>query len=299
MKVSVPMVTYQHERFITEAIESVLMQDLEEPFEIVIGDDCSKDETRGIAESYARIHPQRIRVLPPEDRMGGRANYVRTMRACRGEYVAQLDGDDYWTEPEKMRRQVELLDANPDCAWCFHATRAVEEDGGKASAWRPPGRKPRYGLEDIARRNLASSCAVMFRRGLFGEFPDWFFAAPYGDWPLHVLNARHGRIGYIDEIWAVHRRHSRGVWAGRSSIDKLQANQETREHLRRFLDPQCAEAIREGFFADNYRLAREHERLGELDTAGEYLDWCRARMHERGSFPAWKIWRSALRRYLR
>jgi glycosyltransferase involved in cell wall biosynthesis len=295
MKVSVPMVTYNHGRFIAQAIESVLMQDLEEPFELVIGDDCSPDDTREIAESYRRAHPERIRLLPREQRLGGRPNYVRTMRACQGQYVAQLDGDDYWTDPQKLRSQIELLDANPDCAWCFHAALETYEGDGKNWTWRPRGRKPRYGLEDIAREDLASSCTVMFRRGLFGEFPDWFFESPLGDWPLHVLNARHGQIGYIDEVWAVHRHHSGGKWTGLSMIEQLQARQKTREYIRRFLDPDCAEAIQEGRFIDNYRLAREHCRMGELDTAREYLEWCRARMSQRGSFPAWKIWRNALR----
>jgi len=295
MKVSVPMVTYNHGRFIAQAIESVLMQDLGEPFELVIGDDCSPDDTREIAESYARAQPQRIRLLPPEERLGGRPNYVRTLRACKGQYVAQLDGDDYWTHPEKLRRQVELLDANPDCAWCFHATREVDDGSGKASIWRAPGRKQRYDLNDIARRNIASSCAVMFRRGLVDEFPDWFFKAPFGDWPLWVFNAQRGRIGYIDRVWAVHRHHAQGVWTGRNTIKQLQARQKTRELIGRHLDPECAEAIQEGRYEDNYRLAREHYRSGELDLAREYVDWCRARMDQRGSFPAWKIWRIALR----
>jgi glycosyltransferase involved in cell wall biosynthesis len=295
MKASVLMVTYNHERFIAQAIESVLAQDLREPFELVIGDDSSPDGTRTVAESYAQVHPGRIRVLPPQSRLGGRANYVRTHGACRGQYVAQLDGDDYWTHPEKLRRQIELLDANPGFAWCFHAALETNENDGKNWTWRPSGRKPRYGLEDIARENLVSSCTVTYRRGLFGEFPDWFFKPPLGDWPLHVLNSRHGQIGYIDEVWAVHRHHSGGKWTGLSAIGQLRARQETREYIRRFLDPDCSEAIQEGRFADNYRLAREHERLGELDKAQDYLGWCRARMRQRGSFPAWKIWRNALR----
>jgi glycosyltransferase involved in cell wall biosynthesis len=295
MKVSVPMVTYNHGPYIAQAIESVLMQDLAERFELVIGDDCSPDNTRAIAEGYARAHPQRIRLLPPEDRLGGRKNFLRTLRACQGRYVAQLDGDDFWTEPEKLRRQAELLDANPDLAWCFHATRELDDISGRSTIWRPPKRKQRYELEDIARRCIASSCAVMFRSGLVDRFPDWYFEVPFGDWPLLVLNTRHGEIGYIDEVWAVHRHHAGGKWTGLRAIEQLHARQETREYIRRFLHPDCAEATLEGRFIDNYRLAREYERLGELDKAREFLDWCWARMSQRGSFPAWKIWRNLLR----
>ena len=295
MKVSVAMVTHNHAGYIAQAIESALAQDLGDACELVIGDDCSTDGTRAIAESYGRAHSRRMRVLPAGPRLGPRPNYVRTLQACSGEYVAQLDGDDYWIHPGKLRRQVELLEAQTDLAWCFHATREEDEILGRSTVWHAEGRRARYALADLARGYLCSSCAVVFRRGLFGEFPEWFHAAPFGDWPLQVLNARHGDIGYIDEVWAVHRLHSRGVWAGRSEIEKLHGLQATREYIRRFLEPDCAQAIAEGSFADHYGLAREHERAGELDRAREYLAWCRTHLGDRGAISARRVWRRSLR----
>ena len=100
-KVSVRIVTYNHERFIGQAIDSVLMQTVNFPYEIVIGEDCSTDNTRRIVMDYRDRYPDKIRLLLHEQNVGQHANIMRTEAACRGRYMANLDGDDYWTDPCK------------------------------------------------------------------------------------------------------------------------------------------------------------------------------------------------------
>ena len=123
----------------------------------------------------------RVKVLPHGSKLGQRANYLRTMQACSGSYISQLDGDDFFLSPSKLRRQVEFLDENDDCSGCFTASQEVDEAGDAvAEVMRPPGCKARYTSEDFAPMNLANSSAVMFRRGLFGDHP----GTPHSSAPL-------------------------------------------------------------------------------------------------------------------
>ena len=97
MKLSVLMITYNHENFIAQAIDSVLRQDVNFGYEIVIGEDCSSDRTRSIVMAYEKKHPEKIRLLLPEQNLGMMGNFMQTLQACRGEYIAIVEDDDYWT----------------------------------------------------------------------------------------------------------------------------------------------------------------------------------------------------------
>jgi len=216
VKVSVVTVTYQHERFLAQSLESALMQRTSFPYEIVLSDDCSSDGTRAIAQRYAAEHPESIRLRLPERNLGMTQHTAETISACRGEYIANLEGDDYWTHPEKLQRQADYLDANPDCSWCFTRAIVVNEAGTQmevAPALRVV--QPKYSLADyLARRFQPRFCTVMFRRGLFSAFPAWFYEMQTADFPLHVFNTEAGgSIGFIDEEMAAYRVHAGGVWS--------------------------------------------------------------------------------------
>jgi glycosyltransferase involved in cell wall biosynthesis len=238
MKVSVFTTTYNHEPFITEAIESVLMQEVDFEYEHVIGEDCSTDRTREIVLDYQKRYPGRIRLLLREKNVGGRQNFIETYQACRGEYVAILEGDDYWTSPHKLQKQVDFLDAHPEYAICFHgATKKYEAGAIKPRKIVEPTYTSFYTLEDLLERNFIRTCSTMFRNNLFGGFPPWFRTTPTGDWPLHVLNAQHGDIGYIDEVMAIHRVHSGSIWSPRSVVERRKSIIRTLEIFRQHLDP--------------------------------------------------------------
>ena len=236
--VSVVLLTYNHERFIAQAIEGVLAQE-DVAFELVVTEDCSTDRTREIVREYAARFPGRVRALLAPRNGGMNLTLARGIEAARGRYVALLDGDDYWTSPQKLRRQVDFLDAHPECAICFHNVMVVYEDGTAPHPFhvaRPTHRvsrpvpKPVSTLADVAPGNFLQTCSVVFRRGLFGAFPPWYTGLVVGDWPLHVLNAEHGDIGYLDEVLAAYRVHPGGVWSG--SLSRLAR----REHVRALHD---------------------------------------------------------------
>ena len=112
--VSVLMITYNHENFIREAIEGVLMQKTDFPIELIIGEDCSTDGTRKIVMEYASKYPDIIRPLLPDSNLGMMKNFIETMQAATGKYIALCEGDDYWTDPYKLQKQVDILNKLPD-----------------------------------------------------------------------------------------------------------------------------------------------------------------------------------------
>lgn len=218
-KVSVSLITYNHENFVQQAIRSVLNQEVSFDYEIVIGEDCSTDRTREIVLEFQKRYPGKIRLLERESNVGMQENFRTTLEACTGEYVALLDGDDYWTSTCKLQRQVDFLDSNKQCAMCFHSVVSMPYPEGEPTLIFPERkyRDKRCTTEDLLVENFIPTCSVMFRRGLFGNLPDWVSTLGFSDWPLHVLNAEAGAIGYLSEIMGVYRIHSGGAWSGRAS----------------------------------------------------------------------------------
>ena len=129
MRLSVAMITYNHERFIAQALESVLAQRVNFDYEIIVGEDCSTDGTRAIVMDFHRRYPGGIVPLLREKNIGGARNIELTLAACRGHYLAMSEGDDYWTCEDKLQRQVDFLDANPDYAICCHRVQIFDEIG--------------------------------------------------------------------------------------------------------------------------------------------------------------------------
>ena len=129
--VSISIITYNHEKYIAKAIESVLSQKVNFNYEIIIGDDHSSDGTRQILEKYKENYPERISlILHPRryQEIPGRTNNITNIYACQGKYIALLDGDDYWISDHKLQTQVDFLEANDDYALCFHNAKITSEE---------------------------------------------------------------------------------------------------------------------------------------------------------------------------
>lgn len=246
-KVSISLLAYNHEAFVAKAIESVLLQKVNFACEIVVGEDCSLDSTREIVLNYQKKYPDKIRVFlskkPLNNRQSGRLNLIRNLKACRGEYVALLDGDDYWTSPHKLQKQVDYLDNHPTCAICFHDVFRLYEDGSEQPWGLPSVQKERYILEDLLAGNFIPTCSTMFRNKLFDEFPEWYYEAAMGDWPLHILNAHYGDIGFIDEVMGVYRIHRGGIWSSKDTADLLHKSIRAAETIQQGLSSKHREKM--------------------------------------------------------
>src|SRR5437762_6912866 len=161
-KVSVAMITYNHEKFIGNAIESVLTQEIEVGVELVIGEDCSVDSTRSIVETYAMRFPGVVRLVTSDENVGTMKNFVRTIEACRGDYIAFLEGDDYWTSKDKLRLQTAFLDEHPDCALCHHRVSYLDDaTGGIVSEFPLPQRRmERTTGSELLNGNFIQTCSL-------------------------------------------------------------------------------------------------------------------------------------------
>ena len=221
MKLSVMMITYNHERFIAQALESVLAQQVNFDYEIVIGEDCSTDRTREILMDFCRRYPKRIVPLLRDKNVGAMRNAEATLAACRGQYLALLEGDDYWTSREKLERQVKFLDTHPGSSMCCHRVQFLDETGLAKTDVFPSLPAGPYTIEDILKGNFVMTCSAVLRRDLVPALPLWFRKMKLGDWPMFALVARYGTIELMDEVMAVYRVHSGGTWSSLPLITRL------------------------------------------------------------------------------
>jgi glycosyltransferase involved in cell wall biosynthesis len=219
-KVSVCIITYNHEAYIADCIDSVLKQETDFAVEIRVGEDDSTDRTREIVKAYDEkydnvvgLYRDKADKIYIDGRPTGRFNFTDNLLNAGGEYIALLDGDDYWIDDRKLAKQVALLDANPDASFCFHRIYDESDDGERSIFPRESRcREAEYGVTDLLKDNFVPTASVVFRnRDLV--IPDWFMRVPFGDWPLHILNAEKGKVLFIDEIMAVRRDHGMGSWS--------------------------------------------------------------------------------------
>jgi glycosyltransferase involved in cell wall biosynthesis len=248
------------------------MQEGDFEYEIVIGEDCSTDNTRTILLDYQARHPSKIRLLLAEKNQGLVRNFIDTYRACKGEYVATLDGDDFWTSPRKLRTQVEFLDSRRDFSMCFHPVTEVFDDGSKPSRIYPQLAEETYSLEDLLQNNCIPTCSVMFRNGVFGEFPDWYRSFTFmEDWALYALIAEHGKIGFLNEAMGVYRFHSNSTWYSMDQVTRCQEELKFYDHIKQHLGRKyhpIIEAMLERYY---YKLALLYEDNNCRDNAKKYI----------------------------
>jgi glycosyltransferase involved in cell wall biosynthesis len=279
VKVSVLMITYNHEPYIAQAIESVLMQKTSFPYELVIGEDYSTDATRQIVLAYQRKHPDRIRALLQERNLGPTGNLDATLRACRGQYIAVLEGDDYWVSPDKLQLQADYLDERRDYSICFHKVEVVDERSGAepppgTRRFRPEGVKPTTSIDDLIRCDYLPTGSVMFRNGLIQGLPDWVFKAPWADWPLFLTIAQHGLIGFIDRVFGAYRMSDGGICSGIPESRGLEISLEEFRAVDSGLGYRYSPVLSTRSFQLQYRLALEYRRLGNRAKASECLRRC-------------------------
>jgi glycosyltransferase involved in cell wall biosynthesis len=217
--VSVVMITYAHENFIEQAINSILMQDCAFEVELIIANDCSPDNTDVFIRNIINNHPNSswIKYINHEKNLGMMPNYISALQQCKGKYIAMCEGDDYWTDPYKLQKQVDFLEKNEDYSLCFHSTHILEPDGSinvNDFLEKMPDKYQTF--EDLSiYGNYIQTASVIFRRTIL-PLPEIFNYSPAGDYPLWLYAASKGNVHYIPDTMAVYRRGV-GVW---SSLDE-------------------------------------------------------------------------------
>ena len=217
---SVCLITYNHENFIRQAIEGVLMQKVDFDWELIIAEDCSTDNTRTIVLEYKEKYPDFIKLILQEKNVGAAKNWMDLLSAPKSKYIAYFEGDDYWTDSLKLQKQVDFLEANLEYSMCFHQVgilrnEKVEKD--IISAHVPETTT----ILDLAKGNYIHTCSVVFRNNLFAKFPEYFKKAPVGDYFLHLLNARYGAIKCFEEVMGAYRIHNSSSWSSKTQEEQI------------------------------------------------------------------------------
>jgi len=217
-KISICMITYNHEAYIAQAIESVLSQKTNFGFKLVIGDDCSQDKTRIIIKKYKQKHPEKIRLVLNNTNKGIMGNWLRTISFCQGQYIAALDGDDYWSNKNKLQIQADFLDKHPNFSLCFHPAEAFYQDQ-PGRTYIIPSKTNDFSYLNLLKNNFIATCTVMYRNGLINQIPDQFLSLKVNDWPYHILYASQGEIGFVNQIMSRYRIHKQSYLSFHSIID--------------------------------------------------------------------------------
>ena len=214
--VVIEMITYNHENYIAQAIESVVKQKTTFNFKLIICEDGSLDNTAKICTAYKKKYPEKIDLYLNEKNIGVRLNAKKLHELSFGsnaKYIAMLDGDDYWIDENKLQKQVDFLEANPDYTICFH--RVYEKlDTGKLRKGRlnTETTERSYTIDDLAVNNFIQTPSVVFRR-VFEQLPEEVMSFPILDYVIHLLNASKGKIKYLPDLMAVYRIHNQGTFS--------------------------------------------------------------------------------------
>jgi glycosyltransferase involved in cell wall biosynthesis len=272
-KLSVLMITYNHEKVVAQAIDSVLDQDADFEFELVIGEDLSPDATRSIGQRYAESFPQKVKLLARETNLGAIPNFVQTYNSCSGEYIALLEGDDFWTDPRKLQKQVDFLDQHKDVSLCHHAvTLQFDTD---PTNFQNVFRRPTdvYStFDELLVQNFIATCSVVLRREQMEVLPDWFSGLNLGDWPLFILLAEKGKVAFLPDEMATYRIHEGGIWSDKNAKFKLQSIIEMYRRLNRHFEHRYDRRIRKQISKMYFELARHCARQNELNELSSYMD---------------------------
>ena len=219
IKVSVVVLAYNRENFIVDALDSIVKQKVNFPFEIVIGEDRSTDNTARICQEFQEKYPDIVRLTSNKENLGLQENFVQSYNRCIGEYIAICDADDFWINRKKLQTQVDFLDQHKEYSACFHRAINYYQNDGSKSISNGLHQKKINTVLDIINSNPVTFATVMFRRGLFGELPLWFNQVKSNDFAIHVLNAEYGDYYFMNKVMSVYRRHKESVW-GMSTFEK-------------------------------------------------------------------------------
>jgi len=217
---SVCLITYNHVKYIKDAIEGVLMQKVNFSWELIIADDFSTDGTREIVLEYKEKYPEFIKLILQEKNVGACKNWLDLLAAPKSKYIAYFEGDDYWTDPLKLKKQVDFFEANPNYVLCGHASLEVDENG--VDLLRPPWGPNKVVLEqkDSLFGCLFHTSSFVFKRDSLFPLPKFLYKVAGGDDALCLHILRKGKAYYFPEKMSCYRIHNGGTWSAQRSIIK-------------------------------------------------------------------------------
>ena len=226
---SVCVITYNHNKYIRQCLESILAQETTFEFEIVIGEDCSTDSTLEIIKEFVDSN-SRIRLLDSSTNLGVLPNFIRTLESAKGQYLAFCEGDDYWIDSMKLQKQVTFLDEHPQYGGvCTNNQWLLEENDSIRDSILPEGSVT---FEELIRGNSINSQSILFRKDLVQDL-SWLKDLKMGDWPLHLIITNQKPYYRLSDVTTTYRVHEGGVHSTLNQGEKLRNRIQVLEALSR------------------------------------------------------------------
>jgi glycosyltransferase involved in cell wall biosynthesis len=257
--VSVCMLAYNLDKYVAQAIESVLMQKTNFRIKLVIGEDNSTDNTRQICLKYKKLYPNLIKLNLNNHNIGMQRNFINTIKSCEGKYLAILDADDYWTDEYKLQKQIDFLEANPDYIVCFHNSEIVDDNTGKIiGKCFNKQIKDTYTHKDILYNSIQPTLTTVFRNHLVTEFPEWFYHTFATDMSFFILLSKYGKSKYIDEVMSTYRVHLGGTYSSKSRISTLSLSILPLIKLRDHIEPEYMHILNSTIYYRRFLLIKQY-----------------------------------------
>ncbi|GBU25162.1 hypothetical protein R83H12_01802 [Fibrobacteria bacterium R8-3-H12] len=225
--VSIHCITFNHAKFIRLCLDGFIMQKTNFPFEVLIHDDASTDGTQNIIMEYQQKYPEIIKPIYQTENQYSKNidmcgfNYERVL----GKYVALCEGDDYWTDENKLQIQVDFMESHPECSVCFHPVNVIWEDNSKlnyiSSSKEKRFNKDVLELRDLLKSNFIYTNSVMYRWQFYGKNYEVFYPSDIlpMDWYWHLFHSQYGTICFIDKCMSVYNKHAGGIWYGNPDLN--------------------------------------------------------------------------------
>lgn len=212
--VSVAMLSYNHGKFIEKSIKSVLSQKTTFPFKLIIAEDCSSDNTREIVLKFQKENPSKIKLILQNENVGANQNNIALLNSLEGKYVAALEGDDYWIDPFKLQKQVDILEHDNTLSMTCHASQEVNEEGEQFKVSKID--QEIVTLSEVLQKGwFLRTATMLFRREAISKgFPDFFYDAYSMDYIIQVMVLKIGNCFFSQDVMAAYRHHTGGMSKG-------------------------------------------------------------------------------------
>ncbi|WP_299848780.1 glycosyltransferase [uncultured Roseovarius sp.] len=235
LKVQVVVPTFNHAEFIAKTLDSILMQRTTHRFEILVHDDASTDGTQDIIKEYAARHRNKFKCIFQKENQFQQGKRIASLvwPHYKAKYIAYLDGDDLWTNPDKLQTQVDFMDAHPRCMISQTYSEFFDSKTGETiEKFPPPNRRDECTFfEDLAPGNYLLSSAVMHRRSALPKLPPDFNENGFGDYAKFALIARTGWIGLIPIEATRYRVHENNMWFRKPFEERLKKTQMVQKYV--------------------------------------------------------------------
>lgn len=260
--VDILLVTFNHGNYIEQALESIKFQDYDGPVRLVVADDCSTDGTLQKIRKFAASNEKfQCVILPGQRNVGITANYRRGFAACEADYVAVLEGDDYWSSTRKLSKQIAFLQEHRGYTACGSNFFIVDDKNvrHRLRIDRTEGYLVVTPSVLISDNLIGNFSTCVYRRSALRKLPDRLFEIKSYDWIVNICTAMQGPIGYLGEPLSVYRQHSSGTWSSSTMANKV------REQLE--LIPQY-DQLTGGHFSEEFTNLEKHLRSLRIAEPG-------------------------------